>query len=277
MHRMIQTLESVRLELLLMREELENISLAQSTTNQADSLQPTKKTSPDISDYGNVTDLIQGLHIQKDWYAIAEKYAAKHGHDADYWFDQWQKNREAAATFGKEYHKHRQGKATYAGPIDLDLLTNGEYRELRIFSHYYKVKGRADKVVVEDNFVDIYDIKTSKEIVTEPTARWNPKLKKKTIEKYLPPCSHLANINFNDAQLQLSIYGFILEMYGFKVRNLVLEHVQFKGRTKGYKHLLECLDDQKLRETSREPYEVEYLRTEAQSILRHYRNLNKQW
>lgn len=231
----------------------------------------------DTTNYGWVTELTHSLRREKDWAAIAEKYADKHGHDAQYWLDQWENKRKLAAEFGKSYHKSREEKYGGTAPLDLGDLVDGTYHELKIYSHIYEIIGRVDRVDVEANDVIITDIKTSEKLELEPTARWNPQLKRKTVEKYLPPCGHIPVTNYNDAALQLSIYGYMLELYGFNVKMLILEHVQFKGRKQGYKHLLECLDQSKLVETVREPYDVPYLKEEAKAILRQRKNLLRQW
>jgi hypothetical protein len=99
---------------------------------------------------------------------------------------------------------------------ELYLLPDGYYPELIIWNDDYTLCGTADKVWINTidgiRFIDIDDWKTNKEI--------------KMPNRYMmnPPLSHLSDVNYVHYTLQISIYAWMLEKVGFKVRNLYLTH-----------------------------------------------------
>lgn len=234
--------------------------------------------------YTSCTTLYGQFKKKKDWYEIAEKYAAKNGETAEYWLDVWNTNKEQAAEFGSAYHLTRelgdQGLITaFEGDekkaIDLNNL-EGTYKELIVWTHEFEVAGQIDKAIITDNKVRLRDYKTCKEIETEPKSFFKKGLGKVT-EKYLPPISHLAVFNLNDFALQMSLYGYMLELYGYEIESLVIEHIKVdeKEREKGYKHLIDALGNKAL-PLEHIDYEVPYLRDEARAILTHHKN-SKKW
>lgn len=99
---------------------------------------------------------------------------------------------------------------------ELYLLPDGYYPELIIWNDKYSICGTADKVWINTvdgiRFIDIDDWKTNKEI--------------KMPDRYCMemPLQHLSNVNYIHYTLQISIYAWMLEQVGFKVRNLYLTH-----------------------------------------------------
>jgi hypothetical protein len=226
--------------------------------------------------YSSVTGLYGQFKRKKDWEAIAEAYAIKNGEDAAYWLKVWEDNRNKAAEFGSLYHLTREfGTTQVSTPevkfsVDLSALENGIYKELIVYSHYYKVAGQIDVVSVKDGIIRIRDYKTCKTIETEAFKKFI-KGRGRVAERYLPPISHLEVFNLNDFALQLSLYGFLLEEYGYKVERLIIEHIEFKERDKGYESLIAAVKSGKIQQESTD-YEVPYYKEEARAILTHHRN-----
>ena len=92
--------------------------------------------------------------------------------------------------------------------------------------------------------VDINDFKTNKKIVTEN--KW---------DKMLYPLDKYDNCNYVHYNIQLSIYGWMLEQFGYKVRNLQITHYIF--------------DEQETPIAKRE-YKFEYLKEDVENLLEHY-------
>jgi len=97
-------------------------------------------------------------------------------------------------------------------------LQDGFYPELLIWNSDTLIAGQADKVFIEtvgDNrYVDIDDYKTNKQI--KKSSYKNQKMK--------PPLSHLMDCNYTHYNLQISFYAWMLEEFGFHVRNLSFHH-----------------------------------------------------
>ncbi len=161
----------------------------------------------------------------------------------------WKDNSEDALERGSAYHLKRElelvGRSdVHYNPVENDEkasfdLTNLQpgmtYPELICYSHKYKIAGQADVITITDNGkVVVRDFKTSAKIQTEPIAFYNQKLKRKVIERFNSPISHLAYYNLNEYALQLSGYAYILEMHGFPPlvdeegrTALIIEHIIF--------------------------------------------------
>lgn len=97
-------------------------------------------------------------------------------------------------------------------------LEDGFYPELLIWNHNYKIAGQADKIYIETidgvKYVDIDDFKTNKKID-----------KNNIFSKMKNPLSHLDDCNYNHYRLQISMYGWMLESFGFTVRNTRFTHI----------------------------------------------------
>lgn len=91
-------------------------------------------------------------------------------------------------------------------------------------------------------------------IKTHNTNKKKPEQKSFKNEKLLTPVSHLLNCDYDKYNLQLSIYAFILEEYGYKCGKLEL--IWIKDAEKDI----------------REYIPVKYLRDEAKAILTYFKN-----
>ena len=184
----------------------------------------------------------------------------------------WKEKSNNALRVGSTYHDWREDQLIEKGAkgnkivddqkkaFDLSSLTPGIYPELVCYSHKHKIAGQADKIIITKSGKNsiIRDYKTSETIDMEEKAYFRKELGRKTVERFLPPISHLATINYNEYALQLSGYGYILEMYGFPPIELVIEHVIFSDKAAG---IVDRVVD----------IPVPYLRKEVRAIFNHYK------
>lgn len=154
----------------------------------------------------------------------------------------WADNNHKSILKGNSYHESRENMSYAQGfevnPFTGDkfevngvqstdktnLLSNlyelkdGFYPELLIWNDKASIAGQADKVFIETSgdkrYVDLDDYKTNKQI--KKSAYKSQKMK--------PPLSHLADCNYNHYNLQISFYAWMLEEFGFTVRNLSFHH-----------------------------------------------------
>lgn len=96
--------------------------------------------------------------------------------------------------------------------IDLGNLEKGYYPELIL--NLGNIYGQADRTWIGDNKqVWIRDYKTNETLKTS-----NPFQKMKGF------LAHLDDCEFNHYSLQLSLYGYIFESYGYKIVDLAIDH-----------------------------------------------------
>ena len=233
--------------------------------------------------YTSVTTLYGQYKKKQNWEEIAEAYANKHGETAEYWLTKWEDNRNLSGVLGNKYHYLRETQdGGYRGKVEGDIKyaynlkdLEGVHPELIVWSHYYKVAGQIDRPMFTGNKVDILDYKTCKTIETEPSQYYNKGLRRKVTEKYKTPISYLPRFNLNDFALQMSIYGFILEMYGYEVGTLAIEHIIFDDMKKdrNYHRLIDALEAGQPERVvvDTQIYELPYLRKEARALLEHNR------
>lgn len=118
----------------------------------------------------------------------------------------------------KEYICHWNAKTYDNESIANNLfdLADGSYSELLVWNLDIGTAGQIDKVYIETiglkRYVDIKDYKTNEE-----------KPDTKCYDKFLYPIDNLCSNNHNKYAFQLSFYGWILEQFGFKVRNLAYQ------------------------------------------------------
>lgn len=146
-------------------------------------------------------------------------------------------------------NKHVKVNRDYSGNL-LDIRTNGIIPELVLVNHKYKIAGTTDQPYFELPYVDIDDFKTNGKIVTE-----------NKFGKMLHCLSHLDDCNFNHYNIQLSLYAWMLEQYGYKPRNLGILHILF---------------DNENSPTYKVHYPMKYLKKEIEQMLEYYdKNLRK--
>lgn len=105
-----------------------------------------------------------------------------------------------------------------------DALPDGVYSEMVLWNHFYEIAGQADIVYIETvngvRYIDIDDYKTNKKIETESYK--NPRTGKHKM--MLKPLTNVMDCNGAHYEMQISLYAFLLESFGFTVRNLNFQH-----------------------------------------------------
>lgn len=170
---------------------------------------------------------------------------------------EWEIKRDTACEIGTEEHKRRENSflktdyyehenITYETPKihnqrDIlsiqDFESNRIYTELLVYNDRYKLAGQVDWVKKNGKGVSIKDYKTNQEITKQAFRD----------EKLLYPLNHMPNANWYIYNLQMSLYGWMLEQCGYVVENLTLEHTR-----------------------TNKLYEMRYLKSEVESMLNHY-------
>jgi hypothetical protein len=163
--------------------------------------------------------------------------------------EEWDYERNVACRNGTAFHKSKEkewldeekhevlgktmdiGKAfsSQGTPIELDLLKDGVYSEITLWNNFYEVAGQADIAIVETidgiRYVDIDDYKTNKKISTE--SYQNPRTKQR--DMMFRPLGSLMDCNFQHYELQMSLYAYMFECYGYVVRSLNFRHYNNEG------------------------------------------------
>lgn len=189
-----------------------------------------------------------------DWNAIAKRIARKQTKQgepttAEQVLKKWKNKGTMSAGIGSIYHSVREnellnqdnpifydvscskkpcdyiGGVKHSIPINL-LENNTVYPELMIYDTDYMICGQADKVIVTDKTIHVWDYKTDMEIKFKAfSSQWvRP-------TKLLPPLDHLDDCNANIYSIKMSLYMYLLWKANkgrFKVGDLVIEHVQLE-------------------------------------------------
>ena len=150
---------------------------------------------------------------------------------AAWYLDQWDRTRDHACELGSAIHAELEGAAYHSQQIkdetvvyDIsqesilelqDFSSNRVYPELLIFNDEHLVAGQADKVFKQGNYVDIHDYKTCKKIDLEGFRG----------ETLLAPFTQIPNANYWIYNIQLSMYGWMLEQLGYTVRDLQMHWI----------------------------------------------------
>lgn len=150
---------------------------------------------------------------------------------------QWKKTSEEACEKGSNYHLKKENESYFNGydkvgdkvantiyeySFDLFQLKDGFHTEVLVYSDYYKIAGKVDKLLIEtvngERIIHIDDYKTNKALKKQ-----NP------FQSFKHPLNHLDDCNWNTYRLQLSLYAKLLELCGYKVGHLQLTHVTDMG------------------------------------------------
>lgn len=203
--------------------------------------------------YTSATQLLSQFKHKFPFRKRTEYMADKYGKDPAYWEQRWNQVRDDSLVRGNEIHnrkerslyikkiiQHEVGTLTVRTQkdfpnIDYYNLSDGVYPELLLWNHKYKIAGRADKVILWTDkvqtspgeweirrYADVEDYKTNKIIYTssfkdEKTGKFR---------MMLDPISHIMDCEMEHYKLQLSIYQFMLECFGFRPGKRVIIHIQ---------------------------------------------------
>ncbi len=222
--------------------------------------------------YISVTTLLHKFVPEKDWQEIATKYSKKNGKTPEYWIAEWKKINEEACEKGTAYHLVKQnedlsqeihiikGRKLPLGEDtksieDLYQLKDGVYTELLIWNNFLGIAGQSDKVIIETingvRYVDIIDYKTNKEI---KDYNYIDRDGKKVInESLIYPLNKYCNSNYWIYQLQLNLYGWLLEQFGFTLRGGEFIHVTDNNKS----------------------YELLNLQSDIDQLVTHYTNAKR--
>lgn len=129
---------------------------------------------------------------------------------------------------GEGYTKLSEYYAMHADRPRLNSrLPDGTYVELLMALHPLKLAGQADRVTIETvngvRYVDIDDWKTDKLLEFDNNFR----------KYFLSPINHIKECNFNGYAIQLGMYMYMCEAYGFVPRKMGITHV--RDEVKWYK------------------------------------------
>ena len=89
------------------------------------------------------------------------------------------------------------------------------HNELLVYNHEYGIAGQIDHVQRHGRVVNILDYKTNKKLEKEGFRG----------ETMYPPLAHYQNANFWHYTLQLSLYAWILEQYGYEIGTLTIKYI----------------------------------------------------
>lgn len=192
----------------------------------------------------SVTKFIHSYFEPFDAKAIARKLAkfptnkkAKRG--VRYWLGKWKEDSEHGTTVHDgidayikgtpiteiETKCERDALKLAEGIAFVDELEGDLYSEEVQYDEELGLAGTIDlKVINKDGTVSLYDWKTNKAIKSKP-------FNKGQVGK--PPLNDLGDCNLNHYSLQLSIYAYMLERQGYKIKDLTLVHLQ-EDKTRTY-------------------------------------------
>lgn len=162
----------------------------------------------------------------------------------------WKAEADRADSLGDWYHKQREADILSVDTINRDgkaipiihpiitndikqapdqRLTEGIYPEHFVYLKSAGICGQSDRVEVVRDAVSVYDYKTNKEMKTVGYRRWDG-----TIERLLPPLSHLDDCLLVHYTLQLSIYLYIILKHNplYRPGKLEISHVIFEEQGK---------------------------------------------
>ena len=166
----------------------------------------------------------------------------------------WNNNKNRAASEGTAEHLIREnkwkalqeaGKPVYTNmavdgvkySVDLSNLKPGVYPESIIYHPSYNIVGQSDEPwVFPKKILDINDYKSNDKLDFESYRNWRTGQH----QTMLDPISHIQDCNVNHYALQLSGYAYLMELHGYKVRNLTIEHTKDNNK----KHLLPYLREE---------------------------------
>ncbi len=208
--------------------------------------------SEDDRELISVSAFTERFKNKVDWKAIAHKVALKKTRlgeptTKEEVLAKWERKRDLAATIGTNYHSFREMDAHdtpnfYDIKCDVEfcpvidnhkwslainqLKNNTEYRELMIYDMDYMICGQADKVIVVNKKINIWDYKTDAKIDFKAfSSKWvDPAY-------LLPPLSHLEECNANIYSIKMSMYMYLLWKSNrglLKPGDIILEHIHLK-------------------------------------------------
>lgn len=206
----------------------------------------------DNQDLISVSKFAAKFKEKQDWTAIAKKVAAKETKAGNPMTladvqKKWERKRILSSEIGTLYHNIREAQllegdkfydvacsmkhcehsngAKYSIPIT-SLENNTVYPELMIYDIDYMICGQADKIIVTNNKINVWDYKTDKEITFKAySSEWvKPRM-------FLPPINKIQEANGNEYAIKMSLYMYLLWKANkgrFQPGDLIIEHIHLK-------------------------------------------------
>jgi hypothetical protein len=196
--------------------------------------------------YRSATTIVSQFYRPFDKKERSEWMAYRYGRTPEYWLDKWRRENTDSHDRGNRQHAHQEkflynvgytrvSKAHYDGPGSadhnrhhrvydpaaevglfnrIDTLADGCYPELKLWRHDWGIAGRADKPTFETingvRYAHVEDYKTNKKIAR------NGFVGRDGEEMMLYPVEHLPHCEYSHYCLQLSIYQYMLEYFGYE-------------------------------------------------------------
>lgn len=235
--------------------------------------------------YISVTQLISQYHEEFDTQARAKSYAEKHGETPEFWVKKWTDIRDESLRRGNAIHKEQEdlleGGATVVDGVpfftqNADLhyresyladLPDGVYPEIKLWSHFYRVAGRSDRILITTDqrtrYVRVQDHKTNKEL-----KKLSYQFRGGAYKMMFPPLGHIMDSNYWHYALQLSTYMYMAETMGFVPDPVLpLQVIHYPHSSK----YLDVLPPGVEEDLSPIFYDLPYLRKEVVSMMTHHK------
>lgn len=182
--------------------------------------------------------------------------------DRQLWYlDAWGLKNKLACEKGSAIHNELEGAVNHAKQVEVDryklVVSQGNLREnnkiLRLddlgihterylWNDEFQIAGKGDLIIVPTFArVRIKDYKTNEKITTEAFDN----------QVLLHPLQHIPSTKYHIYCLQLSLYGWMLEQWGFRVEDLELIHVTANDNV---------------------PMKLHYLKPEVEEMVKHWRD-----
>jgi hypothetical protein len=149
-------------------------------------------------------------------------------------------------------------ETSYKKAYDLNNLLPGTYPELMLYYLPGLLTGTADIIDIDKNKgFDISDYKSNSKIEFESYQAYDKNTRTKKPKMMNPPISHLQDCNGIHYTVQLSLYAYFLEQFGYTCKSLTLIH------------LITDKDHNIIQEVK---YPLEYIKKDIKKILFWYTN-----
>lgn len=220
------------------------------------------------NNYTSATTLLKSFEPDKDWVAIATKYAKKYNTaqkkltginpktDAEYWRVEWDKKADKACVRGTAYHLEQElniinKKVLTVGSsqipvipslldsneekksLDTLVLDDGVYPELIVWNNELLIAGQADQVIIHKGFIHLIDYKTSEKIDHSAYVRYDG-----SYDTFKDPIDDIEYCKANQYYLQLNMYAYMIKLHnpGLKIGRMVMRHIRFDENDKVLDH-----------------------------------------
>ena len=230
--------------------------------------------------YRSATQIVEQFVNEFDTEERAEYMVYRYGKTADYWKAKWKEENSISLSRGTLLHNEREDYLHNRGfdtinnthfrvynlnapnapryhqtPGGYFNLPDGTYPELKLWRHDWHIAGRVDKPTIETlsgtRYMHIDDYKTNKAL--DDQSYYEHRTGK--FRMMLGPLSHLMDCNKEHYTLQLSIYQYMAEYFGFEPGTRRIIH---------YPHAIPELGTPPPR-----IYELPYYREEVIAMLKH--------